>query len=124
MNSNIPIITFTTDFGLRDYYASTIKASLLSQIPQAQLVDITHLVPPHDIVKAAYLLKNAFRSFPKNTIHIISVNNDQSGESSLLLAKAEEHFFVVPDNGMLSLLFDQSLDQIYRIPKITAEHNV
>lgn len=124
MNSNIPIITLTTDFGLRDYYAATIKASLLSQIPQAQLVDITHLVPPHDIVKAAYLLKNAFRNFPDNTIHIVSVNNDQSGESSLLLAKVEEHFFLVPDNGIISLLFNQGLDQIYRIPKIAVEQNI
>jgi len=124
MNSNIPIITLTTDFGLRDYYVATIKASLLNQVPQAQLVDITHLVPPHDIVKAAYLLKNAFRSFPKNTIHIVSVNNDQSGESSLLLAKVQEQFFILPDNGILSLLFDQGLDQVYRIPKISAEQNV
>jgi len=124
MNSNIPIITLTTDFGLGDYYAAIIKANLLSQIPQAQLVDITHLVPPHDIVKAAYLLKNAFRSFPQYTIHIVSVNNDQRGESSILLAKVEEHFFVVPDNGILSLLFDQNLNQVYRIPKISAEQNV
>ncbi|MEM8525579.1 MAG: SAM-dependent chlorinase/fluorinase [Bacteroidota bacterium] len=124
MNSNTPIITLTTDFGLADYYTAVIKASLLSQVPQAQLVDITHLVPPHDIVKAAYQLKNAFRSFPENSIHIVSVNNDQSGESSLLLAKVEEQFFVLPDNGILSLLFDQELDEVYRIPKITEEQNV
>ncbi|MEL6720830.1 MAG: SAM-dependent chlorinase/fluorinase [Bacteroidota bacterium] len=123
MNSNIPIITLTTDFGLADHYVAVIKANLLKQIPQAQIVDITHLVPPHDIVKAAFLLKNAFQSFPNNTIHVVSVNNDRSGESSLLLARVEDQFFVLPDNGILSLLFSQELDQVYRIPKISGEQN-
>lgn len=123
MNKNNTIITLTTDFGLKDYYVALIKGSILNQLPQAQIVDITHLIPPHDIVKAAYMLKNAYSSFPKNSIHIVSVNNQYNKESSLLVAKHKEQFFVVPNNGILSLLFDELPSPIFKIQNTSNTQN-
>ncbi|MEM0991576.1 MAG: SAM-dependent chlorinase/fluorinase [Bacteroidota bacterium] len=118
MNSFAPVLTLTTDYGIKDYYVALLKASLLSQIPDARIVDISHHVPPHDIVKAAYMLKNSYEHFPANTIHLVGVNNRAQAESSLLLTKIATQYFVVPDNGLLSLLFDDLSEDVYQIPKI------
>jgi S-adenosylmethionine hydrolase len=112
----VPIVTLTTDLGLYDYYVGLIKGAILSQASDLCLVDITHNIPHHDIVQAAYILKNCFHSFPNGTIHIVSVNNFYSKTGALLLAKQQGHFFIVPDNGVLSLLFEELPFQIYRLP--------
>ncbi|MEM9885178.1 MAG: SAM-dependent chlorinase/fluorinase [Bacteroidota bacterium] len=121
MNSDTPIITLTTDYGIQDYYVALLKASLLRQLPKAQIIDISHHIPPHDIVKAAYILKNSYQSFPKNSIHLVCVNNRPHEERSLLLTKKRGQYFIVPDNGLLSLLFEEVEEDVYAIPKITEQ---
>lgn len=112
----IPIVTLTTDLGQQDYYVGLIKGAILSQTVEAQIVDITHQIPPHDIVQAAYILKNCFHSFPQGTIHIINVNNYSSKQGALLFTKYQGHYFIVPNNGVLSLLFEELPFLIYHIP--------
>ncbi len=112
----MPTITLTTDFGLKDYYVAAIKGSIISQVADAQIIDVSHLVPPHDIVQAAYHVKHAYKSFPAGTIHIISVNNYAMKESSFLITKHYEQYFITPNNGLLSLIFEELPIHIYQIP--------
>ena len=74
MNNSPPIITLTTDFGISDAYVGVMKGVILGINPNAQVVDITHAVPPQDIHEAAFLIHSAYRYFPKDTIHIIVVD--------------------------------------------------
>lgn len=101
-------ITFTSDFGLRDYYVAAMKGALLQKLsPQAcTFVDVSHEVEPHDLVGAAYLLRNVWREFPEGTLHLVSVLCYYQKQPNFLLAKHEGHYFLAPDNGFLSLLFD------------------
>lgn len=101
----MPIITFTTDFGWRDHYLATIKGAILCECPQAVLVDITHGISNYNIVQAAFLFRSAWQSFPPGTIHLVSVNDYYAPHKRFLAAEHQGHYFVAPDNGLLSLIF-------------------
>ncbi len=100
------IVSLTTDFGLQDYYVAELKAHILQRSTDIQLVDVSHSIDSHDIVQAAHFLDNVFRSFPTGTIHLVAVYNYYDKESSFILLEREGHFFVGPDNGVFSLIFD------------------
>jgi len=105
----MPIVTLTTDFGWRDYYPAMIRGAMLCEHPHLNIVDLTHGIKNYDIVQAAFLFKNAWASFPEGTIHLISVN-DYSGPNQRFLATAfRGHFFIAPDNGIFTLIFDDEL---------------
>lgn len=101
------IISLTTDFGLQDYYAGALKGALLRACPQAQLVDVSHSVRPFDIVQAALVVQNAFAQFPPGSLHLIGVNCAYAPDSRFIVAFAQEHYFAAPDNGLLTLMFEQ-----------------
>lgn len=109
------IITLTTDFGHKDYYVAQLKGAILSQTPNSNIVDITHEVSHHNIVQAAYIIKNAYATFPTGTIHIVGVNNYYATDSTFLVTNQDNHFFIAPDNGLLSLMFEQLTNRVYRI---------
>ena len=111
----MPIVTLTSDFGLADYYVALIKGALLSHNQNLTIVDITHNVKTYDIVQGAFVLKNAYSSFPEGTIHILSVNNFYSKKYCFLAARYSDHYFIGPDNGIFSILFDKKSDDIYEL---------
>ena len=98
------IVTLTTDFGHKDFSISVIKAALLRQIPNLNIVDISHEISPYNASETAYILKNAFRAFPKGSIHIIGVESEWTPENIHLVMEFEEHFFIGADNGILSMI--------------------
>jgi S-adenosyl-L-methionine hydrolase (adenosine-forming) len=98
----MPIVTFLTDFGLNDAYAGIMKAVVLSRAPNAQPVDITHLVSPGQIVSGAFLLESAWRFFPAGSVHLAVVDPGVGGSRGRIALEAEGHYFVGPDNGLLS----------------------
>ena len=100
------IVTLTTDFGHKDYSVSVIKASLIQQIQQLSVIDISHQISPYNPSETAYILKNAFRAFPKGSIHIIGVESEWTPENIHLAIEFEEHFFIGADNGILSMIID------------------
>ncbi len=100
------IVTLTTDFGLDDYYVALLKGALLQQSSSLRIIDITHNVKPYDIVQGAFVLKNAYASFPVGTIHVITVNNSPEGKSFICLEHAGQ-VFIGPDNGIFSLIFSE-----------------
>ncbi len=109
------IVTLTTDFGKSDYYAALIKGALLGCSESIQLVDITHDIPTFDIVQGAFVLGNTFRAFPEGSIHLLSVNN-YDGNLAFIALEREGHYFVGPDNGVFSLIFDNPGNEVYRLP--------
>ncbi|MFK7806928.1 MAG: S-adenosyl-l-methionine hydroxide adenosyltransferase family protein [Saprospiraceae bacterium] len=103
------IITLTSDFGLKDYYVGLVKAALLSKDASLHLVDISHNVDVYDIVQGAFILKNCFSEFPEGTIHIISISNYNQKKPCFLAIRYEGHYFIGPDNGVFSLMFDEKI---------------
>lgn len=110
------IVTLTTDFGNKDYYTAMLKGTMLRQNVALNLVDITHQIPKYDLVRAAFVLKNAWRSFPEKTIHIITVNDLPQGSQQFLAAYYKNHYFVGPNNGIFSLLFEETPAEVYELP--------
>ncbi|WP_194777134.1 SAM hydrolase/SAM-dependent halogenase family protein [Pararhodonellum marinum] len=101
------LITFTSDFGDSDYYVPSVKGRMLSFNPQLVIVDITHKIDTYDIAHAAFVLRSCFRDFPKGTVHLVAINSTSSMSEGFIGIKLEEHIFVGPNNGVLSMLADQ-----------------
>jgi S-adenosylmethionine hydrolase len=100
------IITLTSDFGTRDYYAGYMRGVLLSRANDITLADITHEIDHFDITQAAFVLKAAYRSFPAGTIHLILVHH-RLGMQDVLCIEQDGHFFIGLDSGILSLMFEE-----------------
>ena len=111
----MPIVTITSDFGWNDYYVALIKGAMLCEQQDLNIIDITHNINNYDIVQGAFILKNAYESFPKGTIHILSVNNFYDKKRRFLAIRYNEHYFIGPDNGVFSLLFDDPPKDIYQL---------
>lgn len=98
------IITLTTDFGLKDHYVSAVKGSIYSELPDARVVDISHSISPFNIMQTAYIVRNAYQTFPKGTVHIIGVDAELSEHNRHIALLLDGHYFICADNGVISLL--------------------
>ena len=113
----MPIITLTTDMGLKDHYVAAIKGAILTHIDQIQIIDITHEVQSFSILQATFVLQNCFKDFPKGTIHIMGVNSEPM--------KYDDPFFISNDNGFFSLLIGEKQHQgFWRIDDVLSSKNV
>ncbi|SHE72669.1 hypothetical protein SAMN05443144_10342 [Fodinibius roseus] len=98
------VITLTTDFGLRDYYVSAMKAVMLGIAPEARLIDVSHDIPSQDIMAGSWVLKNSAMLFPSKTVHTVVVDPGVGTERHPIALQVEDQYFVGPDNGIFSLL--------------------
>ncbi|SFZ91460.1 hypothetical protein SAMN05428642_10279 [Flaviramulus basaltis] len=98
------IITLTTDFGEKDYFAGATKGAIHSELPDVRIVDISHLVSPFNIPEAAYIIQNAYSSFPKGTIHIIGIDSEINAENKHIAVKLDDHYFICANNGIMSMI--------------------
>jgi S-adenosylmethionine hydrolase len=114
-----PIITLTTDFGTNDHLVGAMKGVILSINPAARIVDINHHVTPFDILDGAISIANAYNYFPPRTIHVVIVDPGVGTERRPLLVSGEKHFFVAPDNGVLSMVFER---ETCTVRHVTSEH--
>ena len=96
------IITLLTDFGTVDGYVGEMKGVLLSGVPDAEIVDITHDIPPQDIERARLVVARVWRKFPPATIHIVVVDPGVGSKRAALAVSGEGRFLLGPDNGVLS----------------------
>lgn len=106
------IVTLTTDFGYRDYYTAAVRGTLFSLLPEIQVEDISHGIKKYDILEAAFVLKNAYKHFPKGTIHIIGVMTIQNEEVDHVALEYDGHYFIGADNGFFSSLLEFPPDKI------------
>ncbi len=101
-----PIITLTTDFGLADHYAGTMKGVILGICPQAEIVDLSHEVGAFEIIEGAFLVTQAYRYFPRGTVHVVVIDPGVGTSRRPILVEAAGQRFVAPDNGVLSMIFE------------------
>ena len=98
------IITLTTDFGHKDHFVGAVKGTILSNLPDSSIVDISHSISPFNIQECAYILKNAYRSFPQGTVHVVGVDSEISPENEHIVVLVDGHYFVSANNGVISLI--------------------
>jgi hypothetical protein len=101
-----PLITLLTDFGDRDWFVASMKGVILSIHPEARIVDLSHQIAPHRIDEAGYFLKSCYREFPDGTIHVVVVDPGVGSARRAITVKSGRYFFLAPDNGVLSYIFD------------------
>ncbi|NNM22959.1 MAG: SAM-dependent chlorinase/fluorinase [Flavobacteriaceae bacterium] len=100
----MPIVTLTTDFGEKDHYVGAVKGAIYSEMETIKIVDISHSISPFHITEAAYIIQNAYHSFPKGTIHIIGIDSELNPENRHIAVLLDGHFFICANNGLISML--------------------
>lgn len=99
-------LTLTTDFGQSSFSLASFKGLLYSQCNTLQIVDISHDTIPFDMEQASFQLKNCWQDFPKNTLHILRVGESQARRNRFIAFERDNHFFLMPDAGLISLVFE------------------
>lgn len=112
------LVSITSDFGLQDYYVAELKGSILSSVPNTQIIDVSHSIDSYDIVQAALFLENVIANFPKGSIHCVAVYNYYSTNSRFIVFQHKGHFFIGPDNGVFSLMFEDLKNFEVYVPEI------
>jgi hypothetical protein len=102
----VGIITLLTDFGTRDWFVPSMKGVILSIVPNAQVVDMTHEIPPQNVRAGSFVLAAAARTFPSGTIHVAVVDPDVGGERKVIAVRTHDYIFLAPDNGLLSFALE------------------
>jgi hypothetical protein len=126
--SALPLITLITDFGLEDHYVGVMKGVMLGINPGLRLVDICHQIHSHSVLEAAYTLEAAYPYFPAGTIHLIVVDPGVGSNRRPILAQCGDYYFIAPDNGVLSLVWQREKDTTvieltssrYFLPEVSA----
>jgi S-adenosylmethionine hydrolase len=98
------LITLTTDFGIKDHFVGAVKGAIYNELPDVTIVDISHLISPFNISETAYILKNAYKSFPEGSIHIIGVDSELNKDMNHIALKLDNHYFICPNNGVISMI--------------------
>ena len=114
------IITLTTDFGLTEHYVGAMKGVIYSIHPSAQIVDITNAVQSFDILDGAIAISQSYSYFPADTIHVVVVDPGVGSTRRPILATVGQYFFIAPDNGVLSLVYER--EERISVRHITSEH--
>jgi S-adenosylmethionine hydrolase len=112
------IITLTTDFGLSDHFVGVMKGVILGIAPNTEIVDITHQITPYEIPEAGFVLAETYRWFPKKTVHVVVVDPGVGTLRRPILAEAAGQYFIAPDNGVLSMVYER---EKHKVRAISAE---
>lgn len=115
-----PIITLTTDYGTGDHLVGVLKGVILKINPDVTIVDITHEVTPFDLLDGALAIASAYAYFPPRTIHVVIVDPGVGTERRPLLVSGQNQYFIAPDNGVLSGVFEK--EQNFLVRHLTSEH--
>lgn len=110
-----PIVTLTTDWGTTDFYTGALKGRLLTLAPESMIVDISHHVERCNQIYGAFVLKNTWRRFPKGTVHVLAIVNNGNEKANLMALKFDGHYFLGPDDGIFTLLFDGTIAESYHV---------
>ncbi len=114
------IVTLTTDFGPSDFYAGAMKGVIYTINPLATIVDITHSVQSFDLLDGALTIAQSYYLYPKDTIHVVVVDPGVGTDRRPILATVGDHYFIAPDNGVLSLVYER--EERISVRHITSTH--
>ncbi len=114
----MPILTITTDWGLRDHYLAAFKGELLSLIPSLNLIDVSHEIEKFNTMQAAFIIQNFYHKFPEGTIHFIGVSSNENciSECPFLIVRARGQYLIGQDNGIFTLILGNDSKEIVRLP--------
>ncbi|MDN5211328.1 SAM-dependent chlorinase/fluorinase [Fulvivirgaceae bacterium BMA12] len=115
------LITFLSDFGNCDHYVAAVKAKIYGVDSNIKTLDISHGIARFNIAHGSFVLKSVFRSFPEGTVHLVAVNSGYQVQPKFIALEVENHYFVGPDNGLLSLISDSQGSKVVKLPE--AENN-
>ena len=115
------IVTLTSDWNKDDFYVAAVKGSLMSRCPDVSLVDISHQVPAFNIAHAGFLVRNSYRHFPDNTIHIIAVKCEGSEKHPFVAVQYNDHYFIGTDNGIFGLILDEGPVECVRLESVVGD---
>jgi S-adenosyl-L-methionine hydrolase (adenosine-forming) len=115
-----PLITMTTDFGYADPFVGVMKGVIYGINPQTNIVDLTHDITPQGIKDAAFVIGMHYHYFPKNSVHLVVVDPGVGSKRRPILVAAREHYFIGPDNGVFSYIYNHSPED-FRVVHITSE---
>ncbi len=101
-------LTLTTDFGLRDHYVGAMKGVVATLAPEVRIFDITHEVPSFDVAEGAFVIAQAYGYYPPGTVHVVVVDPGVGSSRGAIAAACDGHFFIAPDNGVLSQVFESA----------------
>ncbi len=115
------VITLVTDFGLKDPFVGQMKGVIKGINPEVEIIDITHDISPHSIKEAAIVVGLSYEYFPPRSIHLVVVDPGVGSERRPILVTTERHYFIGPDNGVFSMVYQKERDT-FQVRHITAEH--
>ena len=118
----MPIVTLTTDWGIRDFYVGSLKAAILNASDKAAIIDISHFVQPFDILSGAFIFRNAYSKFPNGTVHIIGVVSQAESDAGLIAIRNQGQYFIGMNDGFFSLVFDELPEEIISIEPSEEKH--
>lgn len=110
------ILTITTDWSNDDYYTGALIGEIMSIAPDMRIITLSNKIAFHNNNRASFVIKNSFRHFPAGTTHLCMVNSESfNNNNQFIVFEYEQHFFIVPDNGIISLITTNKPDVIYSI---------
>ncbi len=111
MTSPSPIVTLTTDFGTKDSFVGALKGVIWSICPSAHIADISHEIPPRDVLAGALMLGRAYPFFPKGSVHLAVVDPGVGTSRRPVALRFDGHTFVGPDNGLFTVVLKRAEEQ-------------
>lgn len=117
-----PVITLTTDFGLKDPFVGLMKGVILGINPCATVIDITHNVSRQNIFEAAHVIAMSYKYFPPTTIHVVVVDPGVGGLRRPILVVTDDYYFIGPDNGIFTPVFNRLRTHFFKVIHISATH--
>lgn len=114
------MLTLLSDFGLQDASVASAKGILMQHVSNTPIIDISHLVVPFHLQQAAYLTVASYRNFPAGTCHILLFDVFSAKVPCLVLAERNGHYFLAPDNGLLSLAFGKDNIRVWKCFELEA----
>jgi S-adenosylmethionine hydrolase len=103
------VIALLTDFSWHNWYLGVMKGVILGLNPEVRIVDLCHDVSSQDVREGSFVLKNSFEYFPAGTVFLCVVDPGVGGDRRNLIVETDKYFFVGPDNGILSCVFEKGI---------------
>jgi S-adenosylmethionine hydrolase len=117
-----PFITLTTDYGLKDSFNGIMKGVILGINSNAKIIDITHNIERHNIYEASQIIGMSYKYFPPATIHVAVVDPGVGGERRPILVITEDHYFIGPDNGIFTPIYEKEFNHFFKVLHLTSSH--
>lgn len=116
------IITLTTDFGIKDPFVGIMKGVILEINPNAKIIDISHNIAPQNIFEASQVISMSYKYFPPTTIHVVIVDPGVGSVRRPLLVITDDYYFIGPDNGVFTPIFEKPHTEIFKVLHLSASH--